>query len=290
MKYDLMFLATLLCFGLAGWLTAQTPQMYTVQPDGGKIGAVLRVHGVYLGKAKVDEVYLTDHTLDMKVKVLDQKDDVIEFRIPPSVKPGRLQLVVKTAGKQPLLLEQPAYVTVEEPTDQRGIINLGDLPDNRVKQASVPMVPLANGSLMVDHLASQTRSVEPPQLSAGRLIWTGALPKNALLSFLPAGASSGVLNGRLPGAPVKISFQPAELVDGGIAVYSKDRERWGTSEPPSAWNGWKVVVHEWDPKRIAEVNLVEAPGPANDWKRLVLRNGNRNVFVLVVEWQRPAAQ
>jgi hypothetical protein len=59
-NHDLMFLTTLLYFGLAGLLMAQAPQMNTVQPDGGKIGAVLRVHGVYLGKAKVDEVYLTD--------------------------------------------------------------------------------------------------------------------------------------------------------------------------------------------------------------------------------------
>ena len=113
----LMFVTTLFCFGLAGSLSAQAPQMNNVQPDGGKIGAVLRVHGIYLGKAKVDEVYLTDHTFDMKVKVLDQKDDVIEFRIPPSVKPGRLQLLVKTTGKQPLLLEQPVYIIVEEPKE-----------------------------------------------------------------------------------------------------------------------------------------------------------------------------
>jgi hypothetical protein len=113
----LMPLATLICFGLAGSLLAQAPQMNNVQPGGGKIGAVLRVHGVFLDKTKVDEVYLTDHTLDMKVKVLDQKDDVIEFRIPPSVKPGRLQLLVKTPGKQPLLLEQPVYITVEEPKE-----------------------------------------------------------------------------------------------------------------------------------------------------------------------------
>jgi hypothetical protein len=50
----------------------------------------------------------------MKVKVLDQSDGLIEFRIPPSAKPGRLQLLVKTPGKQPLLLEQPVYITVEE--------------------------------------------------------------------------------------------------------------------------------------------------------------------------------
>lgn len=113
----LMLVTTLLCFGLAGSLSAQAPQMNTVQPDGGKIGAVLWIHGVSLGKAKVDEVYLSDHTLDMKVKVLDQRDDAIQFRIPPSVKPGRLQLVVKTTGKQPLLLEQPVYINVEEPKE-----------------------------------------------------------------------------------------------------------------------------------------------------------------------------
>ena len=101
-------------FGLALPLAAQVPQMSKVEPGSGTIGSVLRVHGVYLGKAKVDEVYLTDHTFDMKVKVLDQTDDAIEFRIPPSVKPGKLQLLVKTTGKQPLLLEQPVYITVEE--------------------------------------------------------------------------------------------------------------------------------------------------------------------------------
>jgi hypothetical protein len=117
----LMLVTTLFCFGLAGSLSAQAPQMNNVQPNEGKVGSVLRVHGVFLGKAKVEEVYLTDHTFDMKVKVLDQQDDIIEFRIPPSVKPGRLQLLVKTPGKQPLLLEQPVYITVQEPKENTEI-------------------------------------------------------------------------------------------------------------------------------------------------------------------------
>jgi hypothetical protein len=117
----LMLVTTLFCFGLAGSLSAQAPQMNTVQPNEGKIGSVLRIHGIFLDKTKVEEVYLTDHTFDMKVKVLDQKDDVIEFRIPPSVKPGRLQLLVKTTGKQPLLLEQPVYITVQEPKENTEI-------------------------------------------------------------------------------------------------------------------------------------------------------------------------
>jgi hypothetical protein len=110
----LTLVLALLSFGLVLPLAAQVPQMSKVEPDNGTIGSVLRIQGVFLGKAKVDEVYLTDHTFDMKVKVLDQSDGLIEFRIPPSAKPGRLQLLVKTPGKQPLLLEQPVYITVEE--------------------------------------------------------------------------------------------------------------------------------------------------------------------------------
>ena len=110
----LVLVFSLISLPLALTVQAQVPVMETVQPDSGKIGSVLRIQGVYLGKEKVDEVYLTDHTFDMKVKVLDQTEDSIEIRIPPSAKPGRLQLLVKTAGKKPLLLEQPVYITVEE--------------------------------------------------------------------------------------------------------------------------------------------------------------------------------
>ena len=112
----------MLCFGLTAPLFAQVPkdqvpQMQNVEPKSGKIGSVLRATGLHLGKTKVEEVYLTDHTFDMMVKVLDQTDNSIQFRIPPSVKPGKLQLLVKTTGKEPVLLEEPVYITVEEEKD-----------------------------------------------------------------------------------------------------------------------------------------------------------------------------
>jgi hypothetical protein len=115
-------LLSMLCLGLTAPLFAQVPkdqvpEMKNVEPKAGKIGSVLRATGIHLGKTKVEEVYLTDHTFDMMVKVLDQTDDSIQFRIPPSVKPGKLQLLVKTAGKEPVLLEEPVYVTVEEEKD-----------------------------------------------------------------------------------------------------------------------------------------------------------------------------
>ena len=103
-----------ICAGIAGSASAQAPQMQTIEPGKGKVGSVLVVKGVYLDKRRVDEVYLSDHTLDLMVKVLEQSESSIKFRIPPSVKPGKLQLVVKTPGDDAMMLEQPVWVTVED--------------------------------------------------------------------------------------------------------------------------------------------------------------------------------
>ena len=197
--------------------------------------------------------------------------------------------IVPPQPQHPSNPEKPARKVFQLPenprvgaTAPRAVLALPDLPDIQLSQAPTPpAVPL------VATLTTGARVVGPPQLHSGHLIWTGSLKKNAVLSFSPEGASFGVLNGRLPGVPVTIRLQPAELTDGGIAVYSKDPDRSGVGEQPVNWNGWNVVVyHDWDPKKIAEVNVVEAPGPANNWKRLVLRNGNRSASVVVVNWQR----
>ena len=105
------------CLLGAAALPAQVPTMAKVEPETGKIGSVLKIRGNFLDKTKVDEVYLSDHTFDLKVKVLDQTDDSIAFRVPPFVKPGRLQVVIKTAGKEPLVIEQPVYVTIQDGKD-----------------------------------------------------------------------------------------------------------------------------------------------------------------------------
>lgn len=127
---------SLFCLAGAASLAAQVPVMNKVVPDSGKIGSVLKIQGIALGKTKVDEVYLSDHTFDMKVKVLSQTDDSIEFRIPPFAKPGRLQLVLRTTDKEPLIMEQPVYVTVEEPKDTH----------EATLQATATAPPPANGT------------------------------------------------------------------------------------------------------------------------------------------------
>lgn len=106
----------------AAAVSAQVPQMVTVEPKTAKPGTVLSVTGVHLGPELVEEVYLTDHKFDLKVKVLEQKDKTLLIRVPPFVKPGRMQLMVLMAGKQPKLLEQPVYVLVESKEEEVGAL------------------------------------------------------------------------------------------------------------------------------------------------------------------------
>jgi len=115
MKLSLIWIAAVLVLVSGAVLRAESPQITSVTPSTAKPGSELSIKGVALGKTKVQEVYLTDHKFDMRVKVLDQTDTSIRFRIPPFAKPGRMQLLVLVSqpGKEPRLLEQPVYVLVE---------------------------------------------------------------------------------------------------------------------------------------------------------------------------------
>ena len=90
------------------------PQAERIEPRSAKIGAVLTIFGRALNKELVEEVFLTDHRFDMKVKVIEQTETLLKIRIPPFAKPGRLQVLLLTRGDKPAYLEQPLYVTVEE--------------------------------------------------------------------------------------------------------------------------------------------------------------------------------
>jgi IPT/TIG domain len=92
------------------------PQISTVTPRVAKPGDTVTVTGVSLGENLVEEVYLSDHKFDMKVKVLEQSPKVIKFRVPPFAK-GRMQLLMlmkAVKDDDPKLLELPAYLLIEE--------------------------------------------------------------------------------------------------------------------------------------------------------------------------------
>jgi hypothetical protein len=191
---------------------------------------------------------------------------------PPAKRPSARATVATQAS----LPDLPEIHAAQSPLS----VPIESVPQIGVRPYSAPVAPQPVA------VASPPAATNQTQPRSGRLIWTGDLRKSGLLSLSQAGASIGVLNGRFPGFPVKVSVQSAELVAGGIAIFSSDQSRSGTSEPPSARNGWNVVVYKWDPKRTSDVTVIEPPGASNGWRQLVLRNGNHNISVLVVDWQR----
>ncbi len=119
-------------FSDPGTLAPQTEKM---EPRVGRPGTIIKITGKALGKNHVDEVYLTDHRFDMKVKVLDQSETQITVRVPPFVKPGRLQLLLLTAGSRPVYLEQPWFLQVESDEEIP--------PPAEISQKSKPTVEVA---------------------------------------------------------------------------------------------------------------------------------------------------
>jgi hypothetical protein len=118
----MILIAPVLLLMLAGGTPDDlAPQISTVTPRVVKPGDTVVVTGVSLGEDLVDEVYLSDHKFDMKVKVLEQSAKMIKFRIPPLSKPGRMQLLMLMKAvkeDEPKLLELPAYLLIEEVSTQ----------------------------------------------------------------------------------------------------------------------------------------------------------------------------
>jgi hypothetical protein len=114
----LLLALTLVFAGIALAGSDPAPQMDTLSAKTAKPGDVLEISGIGLSGRNVDELYLTDNKFDMRVKVLEQKDTLIRFRVPPFAKPGRVQVLVLTKGDNPKLLEQPLYVVIEDATPE----------------------------------------------------------------------------------------------------------------------------------------------------------------------------
>jgi len=117
MKYTSrpLLLFSLLAFSALGFNEngPLAPQTESVEPRIGKPGTIIKIKGKSLDKSHVDEVYLTDHRFDMKVKILDQSAGQLTIRVPPFAKPGRLQLLILTAGNNPAYLEQPWFIQID---------------------------------------------------------------------------------------------------------------------------------------------------------------------------------
>jgi len=159
-----------------------------------------------------------------------------------------------------------------------GSVALPDPPALRPDTGTAsPLVPMALGlSVPAPRSAS-------PSPASGWLIWTGNLPKRSMLSLSAQGASLGYLNGWIPQNPVHVEVHPAQLIEGGIIVFTKDQNL--RSEAPNVRNGWNTVVYKQDYARATELEVIDSPGPANNWSQLILRNGTRAQSVIVLDWR-----
>ena len=109
-----LFTSILSATGFLAFASDPAPQMTDISQKTAKPGEIITVSGQGLNSKNI-EIYLTDHKFDMRVKVLEQKETTIRFRVPPFAKPGRTQLLFLTRGDEPKLLEQPVYLLIEDP-------------------------------------------------------------------------------------------------------------------------------------------------------------------------------
>jgi hypothetical protein len=140
--------------GLAGdSLGNPAPQMLEISQKSAKPGEIITVSGLGLNTKNVDEIYLTDHKFDMRVKVIEQKDTEVKIRVPPFAKPGRMQLLFLTRGDKPLLLEQPVYLLIED-------------PETDITTATAKASPIGTDSSKTDDAVAQPAKTEPTKDSS----------------------------------------------------------------------------------------------------------------------------
>lgn len=144
------------------------PQMNTLSAKAAKPGDTLVITGVGLGANKIDEVYLTDHKFDMKVKVLEQKDTSIKIRVPPFAKPGRLQLMCLTKGADAALLEQPLYILIKDPSDKTAEKAEPAVQTVQMKVEDLPPPGAPIGIPIVGATTAPANNVVAPQASAAK--------------------------------------------------------------------------------------------------------------------------
>lgn len=136
--------------------------------------------------------------------------------------------------------------------------------------------------------AAPARAQLPTRVPAGRVIWTGQLRKNDSLQIAGQGANKGVVNASLPGQPVRISVLPGELTSQGLIVYTanpKYRNTQNSEEPPGSTNGWNRTRYRYDPARANSLIVTAIPNQTNNWQGITVRNDDKNINVVVIDWQ-----
>ena len=107
------FSALILFFAASLTLFAQgtAPRLLSVTPGEGKPETVFITAGENLDTGSVKELFLTLEKEEIKVLIVSQKADEIQFKVPANVKPGRYGLMTLTADCT-MYIEQPVKLTI----------------------------------------------------------------------------------------------------------------------------------------------------------------------------------
>jgi hypothetical protein len=91
-----------------------TPLMRVVEPGTARVGDEVLVTGDNLGKQYVAEIFLTAGQESHKVQVLSQEDKAVKFKVPTGVKAGPYRITVLIKRGDPILIEEPVRLLIEE--------------------------------------------------------------------------------------------------------------------------------------------------------------------------------
>ncbi len=212
----------------------------------------------------------------------------------PSVAEKSAELVVSVPVTKPR--PAPPKFSAPVPSSSRSANQAPELaPPPAIAESLPPSVqapveslrpPIVNSPPPKERQAP-VRTASPPALApaSGRLIWTGSLQKNQVVTINGKACSTGSLSGELPGKPVKFSILPGEMSSDGIVFFTANPQYANSViESPGAQNGWNKTTYTWNPKNANEVTVKEAPAEQNQWNRVVLQSRNPRINVVIIDW------
>jgi hypothetical protein len=172
------------------------------------------------------------------------------------------------------------FAPAEQPTSESSYVALPDPPP--VTSATLRPPPVAV-KLPLAGTAPPAIAVHAAQ--SGRLIWTGYLERREVLEFDGSKPSIGSVSGTLPARALKLAAFPGEFKRDLLTVYTTDAARHERGEAPGPLTGFNRLHFIWDPERVKQIAVVEAPTAGNQFARLVLRNEGKSCRAIVVEWR-----
>ena len=119
------------------------------------------------------------------------------------------------------------------------------------------------------------------------MIWTGELRKNQTLQIMGTDANRGTVTSTLPGVPVRLNVLPGELTAKGLVVYTANpryRNADDAIEPPGPTNGWNETRFVYNPMKANSIIVTAIPNQTNRWQALTVRNDDKSVNVIVIDW------